>query len=196
MSFVSPRATILALATLLPLTSSHLVLAQTPGTGAEIDPIVEEYREHMKLIHALKLLPPSSALLLLTREAFRYAEDPSHVTAPLAGFGLRDRVAEDPSPVIAALSSSSREMADRAEWILVKADPAILPALRAAITSASPAVRIRLVQILAWQGDQSSIPVLRALKTTDPANSHLIDWALNIIAQLHLPQKDVVPNVH
>jgi glycerophosphoryl diester phosphodiesterase len=31
---------------------------------------------------------------------------------------------------------------------------------------------------------------------TDPTSSPLIDWALNIIAQLHLPQKDVVPNVH
>ena len=50
-------------------------------TQAEIDPIVEEFREHMKLIHAIETLPPRSALPLLTPEAFRSAEDPSHVTA-------------------------------------------------------------------------------------------------------------------
>ncbi|MBB5059686.1 glycerophosphoryl diester phosphodiesterase [Granulicella aggregans] len=159
-------------------------------TQAEIDPIVEEYREHMKLIHALELLSPSSGLPLLTREAFRSADDPSHVTAPLAGFGLWDRIAGDPSAVIAALSSPSREAADRAEWILVKADPSVLPALRTALTSASPALRIRLIQILAWQGDQAATPVLHALKTSDTSDVQLIDWALRTIALLHFPKEN------
>jgi glycerophosphoryl diester phosphodiesterase len=163
-------------------------------TQAEIDPIVEEYREHMKLIHALELLPPTSGLPLLTREAFRTAEDPSHVTAPLAGFGLWDRVTDDPSAVIAALSSKSGETADRAEWILVKGDPAVLPKLRMALASASPAVRIRLIQILAWQGDQAAIPALRALKTSDTSDAQLIEWALNTIALLHFPKENTLPS--
>ncbi len=90
-------------------------------TQAEIDPIIEEYREHMKLIHALELLPPEISRPLLIDEAFRFAEDSSHVTALLAGYGLWDRIAGDPAAAIAALGSPEIEIADRAEWMLVKA---------------------------------------------------------------------------
>ncbi|MES2390287.1 MAG: glycerophosphodiester phosphodiesterase family protein [Acidobacteriota bacterium] len=149
----------------------------------EIDVIIEQYREHMKLIHALEMLPPSTALPLLTTEAFRVAEDSSHVTSLLAGYGLWDLIANDPTSALAALSSTNVEVADRAEWILVKADPSILPSVRAALASATSATRPRLLHILAWQGDAAALPLLQNLLAASPGDEN-VSWAIDKIRTL------------
>jgi len=153
-------------------------------TQAEIDPIIEDYREHMKLVHALELLPDDVALPLLSREAFRSSEDFSHVTSLLAGYGLWDRIAANPELAIAALDASDIEVADRAEWALVKADASVLPAVRAAIPTATPEVRKRLIYILAWQGDAAALPLLRSLQTSDRQDQAFIKWAIQTIQTL------------
>jgi hypothetical protein len=165
-------------------------------TQAEIDPIIEDYREHMKLIHALELLPDDTALPALTVEAFRSAEDSSHVTAPLAGFGLWDKIAVDPSAAIAALNSPIGEVADRAEWILVKANPVVLPAVREALRTASAVARPRLIRILAWQGDRDALPALREMKATYSAEGSLIDWAMQKIELLQFIVEDTSSRAH
>jgi glycerophosphoryl diester phosphodiesterase len=155
-------------------------------TQAEIDPIIEDYREHMKLVHALELLPDDVALPLLGREAFRSSEDNSHVTSLLAGYGLWDRIAGDPSLAINALNASDIEVADRAEWVLVKAGSLVLPQVRAAISTATPAARTRLLYVLAWQGDADALPLLRSLQASDIQDQTLIQWAMQTIQTLQL----------
>jgi glycerophosphoryl diester phosphodiesterase len=153
-------------------------------TQAEIDPIIELYRLHMKLIQALALLPATNATPLLAKEAFRSAEDSSHVTSVPAGYELWDRIAANPELAIAALDSPVPEVADRAEWILVKADPSILPSIRSAMPTASTASRARLIRILAWQGDAAAIPLLQSLEHTDKPEAEFIAWAIQKIEVL------------
>ena len=153
-------------------------------TQAEIDPIIEEYREHMKLVHALELLPQPQALPLLATEAFRTAQDSSHVTSLLAGYGLWDRIQTDPALAIKELDSAEMEVANRAEWILVKAGVSVLPAVRAALAKASPAVRVRLIHIVAWQGDAAALPLLRDLHPSNSQDHEVIVWALQKIQTL------------
>lgn len=153
-------------------------------TQAEIDPIIETYREQMKLIHALELLPPHDALRSLAAQAFRPVEDYSLVTALVAGYQLWDRIAADAAPAIQALGSANTVVADRAEWILVKAGPSVLPDVRQTLPSADPAVQERLIRVLAWQGDRESLPLLRELRLRNPQENVLIDWAVQKIEVL------------
>jgi glycerophosphoryl diester phosphodiesterase len=157
-------------------------------TQSEIDPIVEQYREHMKLIHAIELLPPRIALPLLTTQAFRSADDPSHVTSQLAGYGLWDRIAAKPSLALPALDSPDIEVADRAEWMLIKADPSVLSTVRAAVHNATPGARTRLIHILAWQGDTASLPLLNELQQSHPQDHDLLEWAIRKIETLRFSQ--------
>ena len=69
-------------------------------TQQEIDPIIETYREQMKLIHALELLFPNDALQSLAAQAFRPVQDYSLVTALTAGYQLWDRIAANPALAI------------------------------------------------------------------------------------------------
>ncbi len=153
-------------------------------TRQEIDPIIETYREQMKLIHALELLPPDDALHSLAAQAFRPVEDYSLVTALVAGYQMWDRIAAEPALAIRALSSSDIVVADRAEWMLVKAGPAILPDVRRALPSAGPEVQKRLIRVLAWQGDRESLPLLRELQSRNAQLSMLINWAAQKIVIL------------
>ena len=164
--------------------AAYVVRGKPKLTQAEIDPIVEEYREHMKLIHALEMLPQSQALPLLATEAFRSAEDPSHVTSLVAGYGLWDRIDGDPVLAIKALDSPDVEVADRAEWVLVKGSASVLPAVRAAVHDASPNARVRLIHVLAWKGDRDALPLLHQLDASTPADRELIQWATQKITAL------------
>jgi len=162
-------------------------------TQAEIDPIVEDYREHMKLIHALDFLPANEALPLLATEAFRSSDDFSHVTSLLAGYELWDKISADPSLAIRALNSTDPEVADRAEWILTKANRSVLPSVRASISAATPSTRNRLIYILAWQGDKDALPLLQKLKRSHLADRVLLDWAIQTIdlLQFQSQPKDI-----
>jgi glycerophosphoryl diester phosphodiesterase/HEAT repeat protein len=157
-------------------------------TQAEIDPIVDDYREHMKLIHALEQLPSSAALPLLAKEAFRSTDDYSHVTSLTAGYQLWDRIAADPALAIHALDSPDIEVANRAGWLLVKAGPSVLPTVRAAIRTATPVARTRLIHVLAWQGDSASLPLLHELQQSSPQDRDLLDWAVQKIETLEFKQ--------
>jgi len=154
-------------------------------TRREIDPIIETYREQMKLIHALELLSPNDALQALAAQAFRPVQDYSLVTALTAGYQLWDRIAADPVLAIRALSSSDIVVADRAEWMLVKAGPSVLPQIRQALQSASPEVQERLIRILAWQGDRNALPLLHQLQARNTQEHALIDWAVQKIEALN-----------
>jgi glycerophosphoryl diester phosphodiesterase len=164
--------------------ATYLQRGKPKLTQAEIDPIIEDYREHMKLVQALELLPDDVALPLLSREAFRSSEDFSHVTSLPAGYGLWDRIAANPALAIVALDANDIEVADRAEWMLVKADASVLPSVRAAVATAEPAARTRLLYILAWKGDAAAMPLLRSLQTSDKQDEALIHWAMQTIQTL------------
>jgi HEAT repeat protein len=154
-------------------------------TQREIDPILETYREQMKLVQALEYLPPKEALDSLAQQAFRPVEDYSQVTAFVGGYQLWDRIAADPALAIHALSSSDQVVADRAEWVLVKAGSSVLPAVREALPSADAPTRQRLIRIVAWQGDSESLGALRNLKISNSGDAGLIDWAIQKINEIN-----------
>jgi HEAT repeat protein len=153
-------------------------------TPEQIKPIVEAYREQMKLIQALESLAPEDALRSLAGQAFRPVVDYSQVTALVAGYQLWDRIGADPAVAMQALRSTDVEVADRAEWVLVKAGPSVLPQLRQALPSSDPASQARIIRILGWQGDRESLPLLRKMQTSNPQNKILIAWAMEKIEVL------------
>jgi HEAT repeat protein len=155
-------------------------------TQDEIAPIEESYREQMKLIQSLESLSSQDALRALASQAFRPVKDYSQVTAVVSSYQLWDRIEEEPGLAIASLNSADINVANRAEWMLVKAGPGVLPALRQSLNSAEPATRRRVIRILAWQGDQQSLPLLRELQVTNPEDKELVDWTIHKIEQLTL----------
>ncbi len=60
----------------------------------------------------------------------------------------------------------------------------MLAQVRDLVTSAKPAVRRRLIQVLAWQGDALAIPILTAMKKSDREEGPQLDWALRTIGLL------------
>jgi hypothetical protein len=56
--------------------------------------------------------------------------------------------------------------ADRAEWMLVKAGPGVLPEVRRALDSECAVVRGRAIRMVAWQGDTDSIDKLNTMRKT------------------------------
>jgi glycerophosphoryl diester phosphodiesterase/HEAT repeat protein len=151
----------------------------------QIRPIVEAYREQMKLIQALASLPPEDALPPLASQAFRPVADYSQLTAVVAGYQLWDRIAANPALAMQALRSTNVEVADRAEWVLVKAGTSVLPQLRQALPSSDPASRARIIRILGWQGDRKALPLLHKLQQSDSQNKLLLAWAIGKIEVLH-----------
>ena len=153
-------------------------------TQERIRTIEAAYREQMKLIQSLESLPPEEARRSLAGQAFRPVKDYSRVTALVAGYQVWDRSAADPAPAIQALRSTNVEIADRAEWALVKAGPSVLPQLRDALPSSDPASQVRIIRILAWQGDHESLPLLRTLEHSNPESRALAAWAIEKIEVL------------
>jgi HEAT repeat protein len=156
-------------------------------TPQQILPIVLAYREQMKLVQALELLAPEDALRALAGQAFRPVEDYSQVTALVAGYQLWDRIHADPALAMKTLRSTDVEVADRAEWMLVKAGPSVLPQLRQALPASDPVSQPRIIRVLAWQGDRESLPLLRKLEQSTPQNKVLITWAIEKIEVLQFP---------
>ena len=113
---------------------------------AEIDVIVGYYRCEMKMVQALGLLRDPAATRALEAEAFRPDLDFSQMNGVVASFQLWDRIATDPKPALTALASDPVS-ANRAEWMLVHAGPAVLPSVQAALASATPGARERLLEI-------------------------------------------------
>jgi Glycerophosphoryl diester phosphodiesterase family len=164
--------------------TQHVSRNTTVYTQQEADSLSTNFREQMKLIQALEGLPSSEALHQLATQGLAPLDQSSSMNALVAGYQLWDRIAADPALAIQALSSADGVVANRAEWVLVKAGPAVLPAVRQSLHLADPATRERLVRILAWQGDSKSLPMLRDLRVSDPRNGALIDWATQKIQNL------------
>jgi glycerophosphoryl diester phosphodiesterase len=102
----------------------------------------------------------------------------------VAGYQLWDRIAANPALAIQALRSTNVDVADRAEWVLVKAGTPVLPQLRQALPLSDPASQARIIRILGWQGDRESLPLLRKLQESNPQNKVLIVWAIEKIEVL------------
>jgi len=153
-------------------------------TQQEIDPIVLMYRGQMKLVQAGEQIPAKDALELLQTQAFRSVQDYSLVAGLVAGYQLWDRIGADPSATIRALADNDVDIANRAEWALVKAGPSVLPAVRAALTTGPAPVRDRCIRIVAWQGDLLSLPLLKAIAESPSADTTLINWATDKINTL------------
>jgi glycerophosphoryl diester phosphodiesterase len=153
-------------------------------TQPEIDKAVELYRAQMKELHAVALLSGRSGLDALASQAFRPGHDYSMMPILVAGFQLWDRLADDPTPAIAALSSRDRAEADWAEWALVKADPAVFPAVRNALISSHGDVRRRLIDILGWQADEDALPSLLRMREEAPVDQERIQRAIKNIGAL------------
>jgi glycerophosphoryl diester phosphodiesterase/HEAT repeat protein len=164
----------------------HAARKSNVFTPQDIEAFGANFVEMMKLNQALEMLPPPDALRGLAPRAFQTLNDALSMNALVAGYQLWDRIAADPTPAIQALNSADAQVANRAEWILVKADPSVLPVLRQSLRSATPIARERLIRILAWQGDSESLTTLRELRQSDPENSELIDWSIQKIQSLSL----------
>jgi HEAT repeat protein len=104
--------------------------------------------------------------------------------ALVAGYQLWDRLADDPEPAIEALNSSDGDVADRAQWALIAAGPAVLTAVRKALESDTGNQRRRLISVLAWQADTDAIPLLQRVRNSDSSDRELIDWAIGKIAAM------------
>jgi hypothetical protein len=109
----------------------------------------------------------------------------SQLDGIVAGFQLWDRIGADAGPAVQALASNDQQIADRAEWILVKAGPAVLSGVRRDLDSENPAVCARAIRIVAWQGDAGSLEQLQALKSKNGPNVDLAVWAIGKIEMLH-----------
>jgi glycerophosphoryl diester phosphodiesterase len=152
----------------------------------EIDVIMGYYRCQMKMVQALTLLHDPTATHALETEAFRPDLDFSQMNGVVAAFQLWERIGSDPSAALAALSSGDAVTANHAEWALLHAGPAALPAIQEAFRTATPSARQRLIRILAYNADPASIPVLESLQQRDSADRDLIAWAVDKIGSLQL----------
>jgi glycerophosphoryl diester phosphodiesterase len=152
---------------------------------SEIDRVVGDFRCQMKMVQAISRLKGEDAMRSLEELAFGTAEEFSQENGLVAGFELWDRIGMDPSAALTALASSNGQGADRAEWILVQGGPSVLPQVRRALQNENASVRARAIRILAWLGDESSLPALQAMRSNNAADPKLIDWATEKIETLH-----------
>ena len=156
-----------------------------PLTEQEKATIVLYYRCQVKEVQALSMLKGPAVTQALEQHAFRPGKDFAEMNGIMSAFQLWDRIGADAQPAVQALGQSDADTADRAEWTLIHGGPSVLPAVRQALSSPNPSVRRRAIRILAWQGDLESLPLLRALAQTDPADAALLTWAIEKIQMLH-----------
>jgi glycerophosphoryl diester phosphodiesterase len=163
----------------------QLIHRKSPYTQPEIDAIMKSFKCQMEMMRALHMLEGNDATRELETLAFRSNEGSSSLDGIVAGFQLWDRIGGDATPAVQALGSTDREVADRAEWMLVKATPAVLPEVRKALDSENKEVRQRAMRIVAWQGDTESVAKLQSIEQTDVADAVLVAWAIEKIHSLH-----------
>jgi glycerophosphoryl diester phosphodiesterase len=154
-------------------------------TQAEIDDIMGHFRCQMKMVQAIAMLKGAGAVQALEEQAFRPGDDSAQFDGVVSAFQLWDRIGADTQPAIQALGSTDTQLADRTEWLLVQAGPVVLPDVRKALSSQDAATRERAIQIVAWQGDEGALQVLRDMHQTAPKDSELAAWAINKIEILH-----------
>jgi glycerophosphoryl diester phosphodiesterase/HEAT repeat protein len=153
-------------------------------TQAEIDKITASFRCQIKMVQAIAMIKGEAATRELVAQAFRSGEDFSTFDGILSGFQLWDRIGMNAAPAVQALGSSDQQLADRAEWMLVKAGPGVLPAVRSALDSQASSVRERAIRIVAWQGDTASLDKLHAIQSKGGAGAEEAAWAIETIESL------------
>jgi len=154
-------------------------------TDADVQPIKSAYRCQMQLLQAISMVTGPETTEALEQHAFHPGKDFSIDSTNMSAFELWDRIGVDPMPAIRQLSSDDIQVADRAEWMLVKGGPAVLSEVRKVLVDKNAEVRRRAIEIVAWQGDVTSLDILRALPKTNAAESTLITWAVAKIESLH-----------
>jgi len=136
------------------------------------------------MTHALNMLHDRDATDALAELAFAPNQGFSQ-NGYVAGFNLWDRAAADPDPILRALASTDVTAADRAESILIKAGPGVLPLVRPLLSNSGSALRERAERILAWQGDTEALPTLHRIALAGAADADLARWAIEKIEMLH-----------
>jgi glycerophosphoryl diester phosphodiesterase/HEAT repeat protein len=154
-------------------------------TPAEIAVVMGYYRCQMKEIQAISMLYGPMTMQALEEQAFRPGEDFSQMNGVVAAFQLWGRAGSDPQRAMQALGAADPKVADKAEWVLVKGGPSVLPQVREALHNQNAAVRERAIQIVAWQGDGGALQTLRAMQQTDAKDAELVTWAIDKIEMLH-----------
>jgi glycerophosphoryl diester phosphodiesterase/HEAT repeat protein len=152
---------------------------------AEIDEFKSYFGCEMKMVQAISMLKRAGAMQVLEEQAFQSDVIAVHYVGIVATFQLWDRIGQDADSAVQALGSPDSEIADRTEWMLVQAGPAVLPEVRRALTTEHAELRERAIRILAWQGDAQSLETLRNLQKTDRTSAALITWAIEKIELLH-----------
>ncbi len=152
-------------------------------SAAEIVTETALFRCQMKMMQALSHIPGERVTEALETQAFRSSDDFSQMNGVVAAFQLWDRIGADPRRAIAALGDSDPDVADKAEWMLVQAGPAVLPAVRAVLQSPNARVRERAILIVSLQGDTGSLERLRAMR--DGPDQALAADAITRIENLH-----------
>ena len=153
-------------------------------TQAEIDKITASFRCQIKMVQAIAMIKGEAATRELVAQAFRSGEDFSTFDGIQSGFQLWDRIGMNAAPAVQTLGSSDQQLADRAEWMLVKAGPGVLPAVRSALDSQASSVRERAIRIVAWQGDTASLDKLHAIQSKGGAGAEEAAWAIETIESL------------
>jgi glycerophosphoryl diester phosphodiesterase/HEAT repeat protein len=154
-------------------------------TDADVQPIKSAYRCQLQLLQAISIVKGPEATEALEQQAFRPGKDFSADGTNMSAFELWDRVGADPMPALRQLSAEDVQVADRAEWMLIKGGPGVLPDVRKLLSDENAHVRRRAIEIVAWQGDVASLDVLKAMQTTNAAKSALVTWAIAKIESLH-----------
>ncbi len=154
-------------------------------TADEIARVMGYYRCQMKLLQAISMLDGRAAMRALEEQAFRPGEDFAQMNGVVAAFQLWDRIGDDPRPAVQALAAQDVHVADKAEWMLIQAGPAVLPGVREALLSQNLEVRQRAIRIVAWQGDLGAMQTLRQMQEKDSGDSELLGWAIQKIQILH-----------
>jgi glycerophosphoryl diester phosphodiesterase len=154
-------------------------------TDADVQPIKSAYRCQLQLLQAISIVKGPEATEALEQQAFHPGKDFSADGTNMSAFELWDRIGADPMPAIRQLRSDDVQVADRAEWMLVKGGPGVLSDVRKVLGDEDAHVRRRAIEIVAWQGDVASLDILRAMRTTNTAESILVTWAIAKIESLH-----------
>jgi len=170
----------------LAINSDWIKRGRPPLTEDEKRTIVTYYRSGVKEVLALSMLKGRAADRALEEQAFRPGKDFAEMDGILSAFQLWDRIGADDAPlVVESLGVPDVGVADRAEWMLIKAADSVLPGVRKALASRNPEVRARAIRVLAWKGDIEALPTLKGMSQTDPADADLLAWAITKIQMLH-----------
>jgi glycerophosphoryl diester phosphodiesterase len=151
----------------------------------EIDRATDHFRCEMKLLQAISMVHGPEATKILEEHAFRPELNFEQVSGFVAAFQLWDRIGADAESAVQAMGASDAFTNDKAEWMLVKGGPDVLPAVRKALDSDNGKIRERAIRVVAWQGDTESLGRLHEMQARNGPDADLAAWAIAKIESLH-----------